>query len=129
MSPRQPDSPTYPSLSAPGFGRAVVDGEEVTKDFILRADGSPKRRKKKPVKALYGTSHVIGPEELERVCKGAPKTLVIAAGYSGMAHLSKDGRAFLADRGIAVEVLPTPDAFARFTHLPSPKALLAHLTC
>lgn len=116
-------------LLAPGFGRVVVDGQVWDKDVCVRADGSVHKRKKRLAKDAYGTGHVVGPAELERVCKGAPRVLVIGSGYAGALTLCAEGRRWLEDRGIAVEVLPTPHAVRRFSQLDGPRAALIHVTC
>ena len=120
---------TYPGLSAPGFGSVLVDSEAWERDLYIRADGKVRKRDKAVARAAYGTSHGIGPAELKQVCKGGPQTLVIAAGYGGVAKLRKEGRAWLEKKGITCEVLPTPDAVQRYNELSGPRAILVHVTC
>ena len=120
---------TYPRLEAPGFGRLRVEAEEWDRDLYVRADGKVKARDKKLAKAVYGTSHTIGPAELEKVCKKGARTLVIGSGYAGVARLSPEGWAYLQERGIAVRVLPTPEAVEEYLRTPGPKAILVHVTC
>lgn len=119
----------YPTLQAPGFGRVIVGEEEWSKDFFIRADGTIKPRKKKKVKKVYGSSHIIGPEELEKVCKRGPEMLVIAAGYGGVVRLAPEGEEYLAQQGIELEVLPTPQAVERYGRIDRRKAILVHVTC
>lgn len=116
-------------LQAPGFGQVVVNGEVWDKDVCVRADGSVKKRKKRLAKEAYGSGHVVGPAELEGVCRGAPQVLVIGSGYAGALTLCAEGRQWLQERGIAVEVLPTPRAVQRFLELEGPRAALIHVTC
>ena len=119
----------YPKLKAPGFGRVVVGGETWERDLYIRADGRVEKRRKKLAKEAYGTSHVIGPAELAKVCKGGPETLVIARGYNGAAHLAPEGETWLQEQGIAVVILPTPAAAEHYNSLPGRKAILVHVTC
>lgn len=123
------DGQRYPALAAPGFGRVLVGGEEWTRDFYVRADGVVKPREKKRVKATYGSSHVVGPEELERVCKHGAQTLLVASGYGGVVRLAPEGAALLKERGIAVWVLPTAEAVEAYASVGGPKAIIVHVTC
>ena len=88
-----------------------------------------RKRKKGPVKEIHGTSHKIGPEELKKICKGDPETLIIGAGQSGEVDLTKEGRRFLEDRGIRFELLPTPEAMNVYNETTGRKAALMHVTC
>jgi len=117
------------TIDATAFGEITIDGETYTHDVIVRADGTVKKRKKGPVKAVHGTSHKIGPAELKKVLKGDPETLIIGAGQSASADLTKEGRDLLAERGVRVEVLPTPDAIKVYNATTGRKAALMHVTC
>ena len=119
----------YPTLSAPGFGRVRSGGDERRSDFFVRADGAIKERKKKKSKQTYGTSHIVGPGELEKVCKRSPATLIIAAGYGGVLRLAEEAEEYLRERGIEVELLPTPEALERYAQVEGAKAILVHVTC
>jgi hypothetical protein len=116
-------------VEADGFGRLLVDGELWEKDIYLLADGSVKKRKKRLAKEAYGTGHVVGPRELELVCEGDPQVLVVGTGYGGALSLSADGRRWLQERGIALEMLRTPEAARRFCELQGRRAALFHVTC
>lgn len=119
----------YPKLEALGFGAVSLDGERWERDFFVRASGQVKVRKKRAVKELYGTSHVVGPEELEKVCKGDPAVLIVASGYAGAVRLAPESESFLESRGIRVEVQPTPEAVKLWAKKKGPKAILVHVTC
>lgn len=119
----------YPQLKATGFGGVRVGDEDWDSDVTVRADGTVKKRKKALAKEVYGTSHVLGPAELERVCKGDPETLIVAAGYNGVLKLAKEGAEFLRARGIAALVSPTPQAVRTYNQTTGRKAILVHVTC
>ena len=121
--------PMYPVLASAGVGAVIVNGETCENDVVIRAGGKVKKRKKKAVKEKYGTSHKIGPEELEKVLKGTPETLVIGTGYEGAVELTKAGKALLKERGVAATALPTPEAVTAFNNAPGRKAALIHVTC
>jgi len=118
-----------PRIDFVDFGSITVDGEVHTNDIVIRANGRVKKRKKGPVKATYGTSHFIGPEELKKACKGNPEVLVIGVGHDEKTELTDDGRQFLSERGIHVEVLPTPEAVKLYNETKARKAALMHVKC
>ena len=119
----------YPTISETSFGRIVIGGETYETDVYIRADGKVRKRKKAEVKAKYGTSHKIDAEELERVCKGGPKVLLIGTGQSGAVELTPDGEKCLRRRRIAFRALPTPEALAAYNRAKGRKAALFHVTC
>jgi glucokinase len=119
----------YPQVTDTEFGRVTIAGEVYESDVYIRADGKIKKRNKRPAKKLYGTSHMIGPEELARACKTDPDLLIIGTGQSGTAELTEDGSAFLKDRGIRVKALPTPRAIREYNRAKGRKAALIHVTC
>lgn len=122
-------NPKYPQIDHVSFGQVTIEGETRTHDVYIRASGKVKKRRKKLAKELYGTSHIIGPEELEKVCKGDPEVLFIGAGMSGTAELSDEGRRYLAERSIKCEVLTTPKAVEAYNCSGQRKAMLIHVTC
>jgi hypothetical protein len=121
--------PSYAHLDSVSFGAAVVGGKEIATDLYIRADGELRRRKKKIARQRYGSSHILGPEELEKVTKGGPRTVIIGAGFSSMVHLTQEAEAYLRSLGVQWEVLPTPEAAEAFNRAPGRKALFMHVTC
>ena len=119
----------YPQVTDTEFGRVRIAGEVYKNDVYIRADGTIKRRNKRPAKKLYGTSHMIGPKELARACKSDPDVLIIGTGQEGTAELTEDGSAFLKDRGIRFKALPTPRAILEYNRTKGRKAALIHVTC
>lgn len=119
----------YPSIGSAEFGRVTVDGQEIDQDIHIRADGKLKKRKKKWAREEYGTSHVIGPRELEKLLKKGPDLIIIGEGFDGMIRLADEGRELLQERGVRWELLPTPDAVARWNEAEGRRALILHLTC
>ncbi len=121
--------PQYPHLDRVSFGAVLVDGKEIAADLYIRADGKLKERKKKIARERYGSSHILGPEELEKITKGDPQTLIIGAGFSGMVRLAEGAEAYLRSQGLTWRVLPTPEAAEVFNSAPGRKALFLHITC
>jgi len=120
---------TYPRLQANEFGEVTVGGERKDYDVVVRANGKVKKRKKKLSRQVHGTAHEISEREIEYVCKGEPKVVIIGAGHHGQMSLSRDAHAWLNARSIRVMILPTPDAAAAFNQTAGPKALLLHVAC
>ena len=121
--------PDYPKIDSVSFGEIVVGGETFTTDVHIRADGTARKRGKKAVKKLYGTSHKIGPEELDGACQGHPAMLIIGTGHSGGAELTPEGAEFLQARHIAVKALATPEAVKAYNRAKGLKAAIIHVTC
>jgi glucokinase len=118
-----------PVINDSRFGAVTVCGETYEKDIYIRANGKVKKRKKKAIKKRYGTSHCIGPEELEKVCKGDPEVLIVGTGQEGSAALTDDGAALLKERGISVTAVPTPQAVDLYNQTEGRKAAIIHVTC
>ncbi len=119
----------YPALGETRQGEVSVAGRRFDTDIYVRADGQVRRRKKAVIKRKYGTSHVIAREELKKVCKGEPATLVVGTGQKGQAALDDSAQKFLSERGIACRLLTSPEAVAEFARTPGRKALLLHVKC
>lgn len=119
----------YPRLDRVAFGAAVVDGKERAGDLYIRANGKVKARKKQLARERYGTSHVLGAEELAKVLKGSPSLLIIGAGFQSRMRLDEEAEAFLRARGVEWHLLPSPEAVEAFNQAPGRKALFLHVTC
>jgi len=121
--------PKYPKIKYASFGEVAVKSKVYDYDIYIRADGKIKKRDKKLAKETCGSSHIIGPQELEKVCKQRPALLVIGMGMSGMTRLSQEGEVFLKEQGIETEVAPNPQAIRTYNKSKIRKALLIHVTC
>jgi len=121
--------PDYPQISGDVFGEVTVGRKKYRRDVYVRVNGKVKKRDKATAKALYGSSHTVGPQELEKACRGGPEVLFVAAGHSGQVTLNEEARRFLAQRSIRCEVLPTPKAVEAYNDSTRRKAALIHVTC
>jgi hypothetical protein len=121
--------PCYPQVVDAKFGEVTVGGKTHSRDIYITVNGKVKKRKKSKAKENYGTSHVIGPEELKSVCRGGPEVLYIGAGHSGKVEINAQGQAFLAQRSIEYQALPTPDIVDAYNESAQRKAALIHVTC
>ena len=121
--------PRYPKLTGVGFGEVTVAGKTRSHDIVIRVNGKVRKRKKAVARELYGSSHTIGPKELEKVCKGGPEIVFIGSGHSGNVELNEEGRRYLSQRSIDCQVAPTPEAVKAFNACDGRKAALIHVTC
>jgi len=120
---------TNPKIVETKFGEITVDKNTYEKDIYIFANGEIKKRKKSLAKDVYGTSHKIGPTELKKLCKGHPRTTFIGTGQSGLVELTEEGHRYLAERGIEVQTLATPEVIEAFNKCEKHKAALIHVTC
>ena len=105
------------------FGRIVVDGREEHTDVILL-----------PARTVFHWwrrhGHELVIEDLDEVLPELPERLVIGTGMDGRMHPDPLALEQLAARGVAVEVLRTPQAVRRYRELdPERTAAALHLTC
>jgi len=122
-------NPDYPQIAPPGFGQITIAEKSYGHDIYISVRGKVKKRSKSLAKQLYGSSHTVGPEELEKVCKGGPEVLFVGTGHSGLVELTEEARRYLDQRSIKCEALPTPKAAAAYNKSPRRKAALMHVTC
>ena len=119
----------YPKIDETSFGQITVKGKTHSRDVYILVNGKVKKRNKSLAKDTYGNSHVVGPKELDLVCRGGPEVIFIGSGQSGAAKLDEQGRKYLSQRSIGVEVLPTPQAVEAYNKSDRRKAALIHVTC
>ncbi len=121
--------PSYPQLAYPDFGQITVDRKTYDRDVYILVDGRVKKRKRDLAKAHYGSAHTIGPEELEKVCRGGPEVLFVGSGQSGKATLNEEARRYLDQRSIQCVIMPTAEAVEAYNKSRQRKATLIHVTC
>jgi glucokinase len=119
----------YPTIERVRFGEITIGGKAYKADVYIRADGKVKKRRKRIVREMYGSSRKIGPEELQKVLKGQPDTLVIGTGYKNKVTLTPEAEDFLRTRGTTVELLSTLKAVRAYNQAKGAKAALLHVTC
>ena len=127
--PANGDAPAVPHIDSVTFGVVVVACREFPHDICIRAGEKVRKRSKKHARRQYGTSHVVDRTEIEKLCKGLPRNVIIGSGFHGMLRLTDDAREYLETSGAHWQVLPTPQAVAAYNRAFSPKALLLHVTC
>ncbi len=121
--------PAYFEISRVDFGEVEIGGKCYTHDVYIPVGGKVKARDKSLAKKNYGDAHVVGPKELELVCKGGPEVLFVGTGKEGKGQLTDDARRYLAQRAIHCEVLPSAELAAAYNKSKQRKAALIHVTC
>jgi glucokinase len=121
--------PKYPEITRVGFGEITVGKESYSRDIYISVGGKVKKREERLAKELYGSSHAVGPKELEKVCKGGPEVLFIGAGKAAKVELTEDACRFLAQRSIHYDIQPTVKAAESYNRSKLRKAALMHVTC
>lgn len=118
-----------PHIDDTAFGSITIAGERIDHDVLIRLDGEVVKRKKKLSKAVYGSSHTVSLAEAEYVFETSAERLIVGSGQYGMVMLSPEATDFLAQQGVAVELLPTPQAVARWNAVQGRVVGLFHVTC
>lgn len=124
-----PYSPALPRIEHVEFGRIVVDGKSRTNDILVTAKGKVVPRDKSAARELYGSSHFVGPAELNVLCVGSPKLIYIGTGHGDSAGVTEDGRELLVRRGVGLKEMPTPALADVFNGDKRPKAALIQVAC
>jgi len=109
-----------------GPGHVVVDGVETTRDVIVLPE--------RVVPDWWRRNgHSLAMEDLDEVLDELPERLVVGCGYAGRLEPDPAVVDALAERGVKVEALKTPEAVARYGELeaenPAAVAAALHLTC
>jgi glucokinase len=121
--------PNYPEITRVGFGEITVGRETYSRDICISVSGKVRKRDESLAKELYGSAHVVGPKELEKICRGGPEVLFVGAGRASEVTLTEDARRFLAQRSIKCEIQPTVKAVESYSKSKLRKAALIHVTC
>jgi glucokinase len=121
--------PSYPQIDRASFGEVTIGGETHDRDVYISVNGQIKKRKKSLAKKVYGSSHTVGPRELEKVCRGGPEVLFVGTGHSGQVALADDAERFCTLRRIQCRPLPTPEVIEAYNACDQRKAALIHVTC
>lgn len=120
--------PVYQKISGRRAGEIVVGDTTYHRDISISVGGKVKKRDEDQAKQQYGSAHMIGPKELEKVCRGGPEVLFVGTGKSGKIELTDEARRFLAQRSIRCEVLPTAKVIESYNTSKLRKAALIHVT-
>lgn len=111
------------------FGSIVIDGKKYSRDVLIFADGTVKKRKGGFL--MFG-SHNIKKEEIEELAQEAPETIIIGTGTNGKASLATEAGNWVKEKNLNLLVQPSHKAVARLNELPEQGekvVALIHITC
>ena len=114
-----------PAIGRYRFGEIEIDGEVHRADVIVLPHG------------VHGgwwrrEGHRLQPEDLAHVLDALPPLLVVGTGSHGRMVVDPRTEAMLAEHGIRIEAMPTPEAVAAYERRRAagePVAAALHLTC
>jgi glucokinase len=118
--------PQYPQISSYVLGEITIARKTYDHDIYIPVSGKVKNRKRGEKDE---SAHVVGPKELEKVCRGGPGVLFVGTGQKNAVELTDDARRFLAQRSIKLDIAPTAKAVENYNKSKARKAILAHVTC
>ena len=118
-----------PQIDTTKFGSITIGGKTYDYDVLIRLEGKVEKRKKKLSKQVYGSSHKISQAEAEYVIEKGAKRLIIGSGQSGMVSLSEEAASYLQEKGLKVDILPTPHAIKAWNEAHGAVIALFHITC
>src|SRR5215831_11959434 len=111
------------------FGTITIDGKTYEHDVIICLSGEMVKRKKKPSKKYYGTSHVLSKDEAKFVFERGCEQLILGSGQVGNVNLSPEAGAYFAKKGCKVLLQPVPEAIDAFNRSHAKQIGLFHVTC
>jgi len=79
------------------FGSIVINGKKFSRDVLVFADGTVKKRKGGFL--MFG-SHNIRKEEIEKLAQGEPEAIVIGTGIWGRASLASDVKGWAKEKNV-----------------------------
>ena len=118
-----------PRIEATEFGSITIAGQRIEHDVLIRLSGEVAKRRKKLSKAVYGTSHTVSLAEAEYLYEKGAERLIVGTGQDGRVALSGEAAEYFAERGLAVDLAPTPEAIARWNKAKGAVIGLFHVTC
>ena len=118
-----------PRIDGTQFGSITIDGSNIEHDVLIRLSGEIKKRKKKLSKAVYGTSHTISLDEAEYIFEKGAEQLIVGSGQNGMVTLSDEASEYFEQKGVRVDLSPTPDAIHQWNKAKGSAIGLFHVTC
>lgn len=89
------------------------------KDFkqILVVGEETEERDEGQLNQLYGTTHRIGPWEVEKLLSNRPEVIVVGNGQSGVLEVMEEVAGKIKTAGVDLRILLTPEAISEFNKL------------
>ena len=116
-------------IDEPTFGSIVIEGKKYSRDILIFADGTV--RKRKGGFLMFGR-HEIKTRELEELSHGQPEVIVVGTGTDGAAHIAAEAEGWAKANSVSLLVQPSYDAIVRLNGLAEQKkkvAGLIHIAC
>jgi glucokinase len=107
-------------------GEVQINGKRHVQDFVVRADGTVKKRGKRPSKSHGGTCF-ISVEEVKSACKGNPARLIVGNGSREPYELDSDALEWLEKHEIKLTCKSSPQAIEDYRLSRGSRALLLHV--
>jgi glucokinase len=118
----------YQPVELTADGEIAVGRTAYGQDIVIRVNGNVRKRKKRHIKQLYGTTHCIGTEEVARVCKGGPEVLFVGTGKSAKKELTGEATHYLERRAIECHVMSTAEAVDSYNDSQRRKAAILEVS-
>jgi hypothetical protein len=112
-------------IDSTSFGFITIDGKTYSHDVIVTSEGKVKEGRTE-------VRHLIGRKEFFDLLFERPEAIVIGSGQGGALEISEEIGRFAKEKGVALTVLPTPEAVKEFNRLcEEGKKVVAyiHVTC
>ena len=111
------------------FGCIVIDGKKYSRDVLIFADGTV--RKRKGGLLMFG-SHNIKKEEIEKLAMDIPQAIIIGTGTNNKASVATNTQNWAEERHLNLIIEPSHEAVVRLNKLTEQGkkvAALIHITC
>ena len=112
------------------FGGVKINGQDYRQVLVVGEE--IEERDEKELNKLYGTTHRIGPWEVEKLLSNKPEVIIIGNGQSGVLEVTSEVREKIETSGVELRILLTPQAIAEFNKLYQESKrvnALIHTTC
>jgi hypothetical protein len=92
------------------FGSMIVEGKKYSRDVLIFADGTVKKRKGG---FLTFGSHKIRKQEVEELSQGQPEIIIVGTGTNGAAHIVPEAESWAKEKNLSLLVQLSYDAIPR----------------
>ena len=118
-----------PTIDRTELGSITIEGVVFEHDVVLSPRGKIKKRKKRLLRAIHGTSHVISLDEAKHVYSEGAERLIIGSGQYGMVSLSDEAVDYLWWKNRPIDLVPTDQAIRLWNQTRGETIGLFHVTC
>ena len=112
------------------FGGVKINGQDYRQVLVVGEE--IEERDEEELNKLYGTTHRIGPWEVEKLLFGKPDVIIVGNGQSGVLEVTEEVREKIETSGVELRILLTSQAISEFNKLYSSGKkvnALIHTTC